>query len=117
MQVQGYSLKILISAQRGVVRSTVGFWNALVLRERFQSMQNRHTLEICLLNNRANGSTKREISGVSYSITSPCGQSTADISVDPACGTTPCGGRKLLDDARPEASIGATLDVDYSTQP
>jgi hypothetical protein len=80
-------------------------------------MQNRHTLEICLLNNRANGSTKRKISGVNYSITSPCGPSTADISVDPACDTTPCGGRKSLDGTGLDVSTGATLDVDYSTQP
>jgi hypothetical protein len=89
------------------------FQVTLVLREQFQSAPNPPTLEICLVNNRAIGSTERKTSGVSYSITSPCGLSMGGISADAACGITRCAGSKLLESAGLQASIRARPDAGH----
>ena len=71
---------------------------------------------ICLVNNHAIGSTERKTSGVSYSITSPCGLSMGGISADAACGITRCAGSKLQDRAGLQASIRARPDAGHSIQ-
>jgi hypothetical protein len=101
----------------GLARSTVGFWNALVILEQFQTSANRPTLGICLISDRIHGLTGRRTSGVSHSTTSLCGPSVDGTSADPACGTILCAGSKLLDSTELDASTRARLDVGHSTRP
>lgn len=100
-----------------LVKSTVGFWNPLVVGEQFQTTANPPKLELCLLNNRVTGSTGRKTSGVPHSITSLCGPSMGGISAGHACGIMPCAGSKLLDSTELDASIRARLDARRPTQP
>jgi hypothetical protein len=96
-------------------KSTTSSWNALVVTEKFQPAQNRSRLEICLLNNRVNGSTERKTSGVSCFITSPCGRSMGVTSADTASATTLCAGNKSLRSTEPESSLRARRDGGHST--
>lgn len=98
-----------------LAKSTVGFWNALVLGEQFQTNAYGPKLGLCLVSNRVNWSTGRKTSGVSHSITSLGGPSVGGTSADPACGTMLCAGSKLLDSRKLEASIRARPEVGHSS--